>query len=127
MKSHYSINVDSPRNLVRITLSGFFDIATIQAFDRDRRPAFARLTCGPNQHLSLCDISQCNLQSQEAVAAFKVVMSDRSLFSRKLAVVTGSSLARMQARRILERDSISCFETEAAALAWLFEPETATA
>ncbi|MEC3910781.1 hypothetical protein U5A82_09945 [Sphingobium sp. CR2-8] len=46
-------------------------------------------------------------------------MSDQTLFSRKLAFITGSSLARMQARRILERDAVKCFETEAEALDWL--------
>lgn len=125
MRGNYHIAVEPERDLVRISLSGFFDIEAIQAFDRDRRPAFARLTCAANQHLCLCDISGCNLQSQEAVAAFKALMSDSSLFSRKLAFFTGSSLARMQARRILDRAAAAaCFETEAEAMNWLFAAES---
>ena len=127
MTGHYSIDVDPVRDLVHIRLSGFFDLATIAAFDRARRPAYARLTCGPNQQLTLCDISGCNLQSQEAVAAFRGVLAERSLFSRRLALLTGSSLARMQARRILDRDTVACFVEEADAMAWLFAPDPVVA
>lgn len=127
MKSHYSISVEPDCDLLLITLAGFFDNETIRAFDRDRRAAFALLTSEPNQHLAICNISRCNLQSQEAVAMFKKMLNDPSLFSRKLAFITGSSLAWMQARRILERDAVSCFETEAAARVWLFEAEGAPA
>ena len=45
--------------------------------------------------------------------------------SRRIAVVTGSSLARMQVRRILSRNDAAFFDAEEDAEAWLFEDRAA--
>lgn len=119
MTATFAIDVEPEHDLVHMTLSGFFDIATIMEFSAARRPAFARLTCPHNHHVVLLDISGCSLQSQEAVATFQKILDDRNMRSRKLAVVTGSSLSWMQARRIINRDGVTCFQTDEEARAWL--------
>lgn len=122
MRGKYTIEAEPAHDLVRMTLTGFFDIETIEAFGAARYPVIARLGCARNQHIVLLDISGCSLQSQEAVAAFQQVLGEGDIRSRKLAVVTGSSLAWMQARRILNRDELACFETEPEAMRWLLAP-----
>jgi hypothetical protein len=122
MRGSYTIEAEPAHDLVRMTLTGFFDIETIRAFGAARHPVIARLGCARNQHIVLLDISGCSLQSQEAVATFQQVLGEGDVRSRKLAVVTGSSLAWMQARRILNRDGLACFETEPEAMQWLLTP-----
>lgn len=118
MRGKFTIEAEPARNLIRMTLTGFFDIETIEAFSVTLYAAVARLGCAPNQHIVLCDISGCSLQSQAAVAAFQKVLSEGNR-SRRVAVVSGSSLAWMQARRILDRDELACFEMEPEAMQWL--------
>ena len=62
------------------------------------------------------------IQSQEVMAAFKTVVDDRFLASRRLAFITGGSAVGMQIRRIVrERTAVACFHGSAEAEAWLFE------
>lgn len=122
MRGSYTIEAEPAHDLIRMTLTGFFDIETIRAFGAARYPVIARLGCARNQHITLCDIAGCSLQSQESVAAFQQVLGEGDIRSRKLAMVTGSSLAWMQARRILNRDELACFDTEPEAMQWLLAP-----
>jgi hypothetical protein len=121
MPAQYQITTDVRRNLLRFELSGFFDHAVINRFLVDRAAAFAKLRCGPNQHLTLCDVSGCMIQSQEVFAGFRALFTQQETRSRRMAFVVGSSLARLQIRRLVEgRSDIGWFDTEAPAEAWLF-------
>ena len=111
--------VDVAHSLVRYTLSGFFDVAGVAAFEAQRRRGLATLRCGPNRHVTLLDVSGCRIQTQEVVARFADMLRDRRWAARALAIVVGSSIARMQLRRILDRDEIGWFATVAEAEAWL--------
>ena len=56
---------------------------------------------------------------QQIVTAFQDTM-DRPDNAWRLAVVTGGSLSRIQARRVAKRDNVAMFDTIAQAEAWLF-------
>ncbi|HYZ47835.1 MAG TPA: hypothetical protein VE567_02965 [Sphingomonas sp.] len=127
MSASYSIDVE-PWGFLRFTLEGFFDPETFQRFARDREAAFAKLTCAPNAHLTLVDVTQCQLQSQEVAAAFQKLMSDPHTRSRRIAFVFGASPTRLQVRRIAaHRDDVGLFNEETSAMAWLREPEARVA
>jgi len=123
MEGHYDITIDRQRGLLRIVLGGFFSLDDVARYSAAKNAALQKLGCGRNQHLTLCDVSACVLQSQEIVAAFQKMTDDPRYRSRRLAFVSGSSLSRMQIRRILTRDAAACFSNVAEAEAWLFEQE----
>ena len=120
MTATHDIRLDPVRKLLTLTLTGFFDPAEVATVRADIAAGIAKLGCAPNRHLTLVNISDSKLQAQESVAAFGAIIVDPRFMSRKLAIVVGSSLARMQVRRILLRDDAECFASETAARSWLF-------
>lgn len=120
MDAKYEIAAEPERDLVRMTMSGFFSLGDVARLDRERLGAYSRLTCRPNDHLTICDVSGMKIQSQDVVAAFTRMASDPRYASRKLAFVTGSSLARMQTRRVTDREDVAYFTDMREAESWLF-------
>ena len=121
MSAEFSITVDPARDLVRIRMSGFFSAEDIQRFLDARREAHAQLTCSPNQHLTLNDVRDMKIQSQEMVEAFRSMLASDSAFrSRRLAFVVSPTLARTQLVRAVDRRDARCFEDPWAAEAWLY-------
>ena len=123
MNGHFDITIDPARKLLRITLRGFFSAENVGEYLVAKNAALTRLNCRPNQHVTLVDVSASKLQSQDVVRAFQSTIADPRHQSRRIAIVTGSSLARMQVRRLLTRDNAGCFETIEEAEAWLIRPE----
>ncbi len=116
----YRIACEPERDLVRITMSGFFSVEQVQEFATARAEHYAQLRCPPNQHLTLCDASQMRIQTQEVVAAFARVVQIPEFRSRKLAIIVGSSLARIQTQRVSEREGVQLFRSVSDAEEWLF-------
>lgn len=75
MTPSYSVEVDASRDLVRITLSGFFNPADVNRFVEARDDAHRQLRCGKNEHLTLVDIREMQIQSQDIVEAFATMLS----------------------------------------------------
>ncbi|MES2054618.1 MAG: hypothetical protein V4564_01650 [Pseudomonadota bacterium] len=121
MNGTFSIDVDPSRDLIRIRMSGFFTPARIGDFLAARRAAHARLRCGPNQHVTINDLREMKIQSQDVVGHFHSVLADPAYRSRRLAFVVASSLARMQLIRAIGSRSAQCFTDPGEAEAWLFE------
>ena len=120
MTPSFAITLEPARCLMRITLGGFFDLQHVAALENDKLDALIRLGCRPNQHYTLVDVSACKLQPQDVFHAFQAAISDPRYMSRRIAFVTGGSLARMQVRRMLARNDAAFFDTVDAAEAWLF-------
>lgn len=118
---HFSVTTDPALHLLRVIMGGFFGINDVARLAEAHRIARLQLRCAPNQHLTLVDVSDCKLQAQEVVSAFQKMIGDPRYASRRLAFVTGSSLARMQVRRILTRPGTGLFDDVAQAEAWLLE------
>lgn len=123
MAGKFSFKTDRVRGLVRITMSGLYTLADVEAFLRAREKAHAALGCGPNQHLTLNDLRGMKIQSQEIVAAFRDMLADPEHRSRRLAFVAGPTLARSQLMRALQSRDARCFEDIATAEAWLLAEE----
>jgi hypothetical protein len=120
MTATHDIQLDPVRKLLTLTLTGFFDVSYVAIIREAIVEGIGKLGCPPNRHITLVNISDSKLQAQDSVAAFGAIIVDPRIMSRRLAVVVGTSLARMQIRRILKRDDAECFETVAAARLWLF-------
>lgn len=120
MSADFAIDVDATRDLVRIRMSGFFTPEDIDAFLAARAMAHTQLRCGPNQHLTLNDLSDMKIQSQDSVEMFRAMLADPAYRSRRLAFVIGRTLARTQLQRALDRRTARCFDDSWAAEAWLF-------
>lgn len=129
MAAHFTVRAEPSRDLIRITMAGFFAPADIQAFYDARAAEHARLTCGANQHVTLNDLTAMKVQSQDVVAAFQNLLGDPAYRSRRLAFVVDRTLARSQLMRALNGRTAKCFEDRVAAEKWLFahDPEMVAA
>jgi hypothetical protein len=119
MSAEYSIQVDPSRDLVRIRMSGFFTPADVEGFVVARAEAHRALTCRRNAHLTLNDIREMKIQSQEIVDAFRAMLAAPDYRSRRLAFIVSSTLARSQLGRALANRHAQCFEDPAEAERWL--------
>ena len=124
MQPNFSFKVEPDRNLVRIWLGGFFSPADVDAFVKERDRAHQRLSCGPNQHVTLVDIREMAIQPQESVAAFQQMLSNPTVASRRLAFIITRSLARMQLKRAAGSRDAAYFEIVEDAERWLFSNDT---
>lgn len=120
MSANFSFDVDVARDMVIITLGGFFSRADIEAFLAAREAAHAQLRCGPNEHVTLADVRDMKIQAQDIVAEWGNVLSGSAYRSRKLAFVQASTLARMQLKRAAAMRDVQYFTTIPDAEAWLF-------
>ncbi len=127
MPANFSIDVDPARSVVRITLGGFFGAADVTSFAQAQIKAYAALPKTAERHLTLCDISACKIQLQEVVDAFRRLLDDPALMSRRIAFVIGNSPAKMQIRRMVNRDTARAFERAEDAERWLLACETRAA
>ncbi len=120
MPSEFAIAADPLLGLIQIDMSGFFLEADIRAFEEARNEAHSQLRCGPNEHLTLVDIRSMQIQSQEAVAAFKQILDNPAYKSKRIAIVVSHTLARMQIERAaVDRDVMYFSEDLLVARKWL--------
>lgn len=125
MAASHSVDVD-PKGIVRYTLAGFFDPASLGALRAERTAKLPLLETPPNQHVTLVDVSRCAIQSQQALAILRGMLDDRRWQARRLAFVVGGALARMQVRRVVTTmPNVRWFDDLASAEAWLAEPDPA--
>lgn len=120
MQPNFAFDVEPDRNLVRIWLSGFFNPADVATFVKERDRAHQRLRCGPNEHVTLVDIREMAIQSQDSVTAFEQVLSNPAVKSRRLAFIITRSLSRMQIKRAAASRDAAYFENMEDAERWLF-------
>ncbi len=120
----FSIDLDTPRDLVRIRLFGFFSVEDIARFQAELLLAHRRLGCarkgGP---LTINDVSGMAIQGQDVVARWGTFLADPAHRSRRLAFVVGSALARMQLQRVIGDRDARVFTDPAEAEQWLFADE----
>ena len=119
MIANFSFDIDPAQRVVRIKLGGFFGADEVACFAEAQARAYAALPKGAAKHLTLCDISDCKIQLQEVVDGFRRLLEDPSLMARRIAFVTGNSPAKMQIRRMVNRDTARVFERAEEAECWL--------
>jgi hypothetical protein len=118
----YTFELDRTRGLLRIALSGFWSTETVRDFTADQQAAVAALGCARGAHLVLTDLSDFKIQTQEVVKLCKEFIDGARNSSRRLALVGGDGLARIQSKRVLGRDDMRMFDTVREAEQWLFSP-----
>ncbi len=119
MTPRMSFDVEPARDLVRITLTGFFTPDDVARFVAARDAAHAQLRCGPNAHATLVDMRAMQIQSQATVEAFQRVLGDPRMASRRLAFVVARSLARLQIKRAAAEREASFFTAIEDAEVWV--------
>ena len=121
MPASYAATAHPERDLLLLTLSGFFDLAGLADFDRARHAAHERLCCARNRHDTLIAGRELRLQAQDVVTPFRAMLAEPQTRARRIAFVTGAGAIRMQVRRIADRPDIRCFAGFADAETWLAE------
>ena len=127
MDANFSIQVGVGLSLVRITLRGFFEPADVARFVAARDLAHQQLRCGPNEHLTLVNITDMQIQSQESVIEFQRVLSTPETASKRIAFVVAKSLARSQIQRAAQARSAGYFQSTEEAEHWLLTGDAAAA
>jgi hypothetical protein len=125
MTATFSFEVEPDRDLVRISMGGFFHRADVAKFAEARRVAHQALRCPANAHLTINDLRGMGIQSQDMVDAFQEMLAAPEFRSRRLAFVVGYTLARAQAIRALESRDARWFDDPVKAEAWLFADDIA--
>lgn len=96
----YRITVDRATEVVEVTLGGMMPPDEVAAYIADvRRTLVAN---GLRHYAMVIDVSDCPIQSQDIVRSMGEHMASMPR-ARALAIVTGSSLARMQVRRLFKQ------------------------
>ena len=117
----FTIEVEPSRDLVRIRLSGFFSVDDVGRFQAELLLAHRRLGCGRRGGpLTINDISDMAIQSQDVVARWRAFIDDPAHRSRRLAFVVGTTLARMQLQRTINGRDAKVFTAADEAEQWLF-------
>ncbi len=119
MTGWFTVQVEREACLIRLTMGGFFESMTIVKMRSDLIQAISDLPCEANAHVTLCDIREMDIQTQERVGEFTKLVGGDAVRSRRLAFVTAKSLARMQAKRLTSRDGVEFFTDIVAAERWL--------
>jgi len=117
----YQIETDRRRNLIAVTLGGMLSVGEVAAYIAELRERFRaeRFTAG---YRILIDVDACCIQSQAMIEAMREHMVRFPKASR-IAMATGSSLARMQVKRLMTQPYARVFESRAEGLAWLVAPD----
>ncbi|WP_315762184.1 hypothetical protein [Sphingomonas sp. Y38-1Y] len=121
----YEIKVDAARGVVELTLGGMLSVEEVDEYIAALRAAFVanRLS----SYAMLIDVSDCPIQSQSTIAEMQRSMGPMPK-ARAIALVTGSSLARMQIRRLFTQDYARIVGSREEGLAWVvsgIEPASA--
>lgn len=106
--------------LIEATLSGFLDVEEVRRYADIVAPAIRKMVARHGRYVMLLDVSDCAIQSQDVVAAF-IQHAASVPRARRCAVVTGSSIIRMQVRRILQGPAMRMIADASIARAWLAE------
>ncbi len=93
----YDIRVDRAHSVIEVTLGGMMTTEEVASYIADLKRVF--VTDKLHDYAMVIDATDCPIQQQDIVQAMGVHMATMPK-ARALAIVTGSSLARMQIRRL---------------------------
>jgi hypothetical protein len=116
----YTIEIQEDPPLLRIALSGFWTLATFNAFLEESGQAVQSLMARHGRFDMLSDCRDFSVQGPEVSAAFLDLKQASTVASgNRIAVYTPSALGRIQAERLLGNPDCKIFASETAALEWL--------
>lgn len=113
----YRIAVDGRRGFVEVTLGGMLSVEETATYINDLRRAYVvnKLRA---PYSMIVDVSACNIQAQDMIKAMGEHMASMPK-AKAIAIVTGSSLARMQIRRLFTQPYARIVATKEEARAWV--------
>ncbi|QNA85126.1 hypothetical protein G4G27_14825 [Sphingomonas sp. So64.6b] len=120
----FTIRIDALRKYVEICLLGLWDEVTAKRFDHELRrllPALTKGGCPIGEQNTLFDSTGYAVQAQDVTTHLAGMAADRSIGSRRIAVLVSSTLSKLQTRRIAPGYGV--FDDRAEAMTWLFEPD----
>lgn len=126
MSAEFVISVDPTRNLLRITLGGFFERDEFVRFKAALLDAHRQLPCRANTHRALTDIRDMKIQSQEMVQAFQQLLAAPEHQAARTGFIVASSLARTQLVRAVDKREVRYFQNADEAEAWILAEEIDT-
>jgi len=112
----FEIQVDRAHNLIEATLSGMMTIEEVDVYVAELKKLFVahRLRA----YSMVIDVTRCPIQHQEMIQAMGSHMATMPK-ADALAVVVGSSLARMQVRRLFTQPYARIVATIEEGRAWV--------
>ncbi|MGH6613721.1 STAS/SEC14 domain-containing protein [Sphingomonas sp.] len=131
MTTSYNFDYDAHRRFLKLTLSGLWDRATLDAFQREAAALLSKVekaSRGDRSGRILIDVRGYAVQSQEIADEVSVFIPTYGVLAERIAVIwSQSTLQKMQMRRLLASDKVHFVMSEEEALAWLFEVPLAKA
>lgn len=114
----YEVKVDKPRALIEVRLGGMMTVEEVGAYIAELQRVF--IANRLRTYVMVIDVSACPIQSQDMIAAMGTHMAKMPK-ARALAVITGSSLAKMQVRRLFTQPYTRVVTTRSDGLAWVLQ------
>ena len=112
----YDIQIDRRHNLLEATLSGMMTVDEVSAYVADLKRAFVMNKL--RSYSMVIDVTNCPIQQQSMVQAMGSHMATMPK-AKALAIVVGSSLARMQVRRLFTQPYARIVATIEEGRAWV--------
>lgn len=117
----YDISVDPSRRMLSMTMRGFWDMTTFEAFAKAFSQALRQLHRMGGCELALVDGSEFSVQSRDVLMRFGEVMRENEPYlAKRTASIVATELNRLQATRVGEVLNRRDFSNRADAEAWLF-------
>lgn len=117
----YDVTADTRRHLLSITLRGFWDMTTLEAFEAEFEKALRTLHRKGGCEIALVDGSEFAVQSKEVLERFEQMMrANAPYLAKRTASVVPAELNRLQAARVTDMLTRRDFYSRADAEAWLF-------
>ncbi len=117
----FHIEIDDRIGLMDVRLSGLMSIEEVRRYIAELGSAFVRHQMRAG-YLMRVDVSLAMLQSQAVIAALQDQIAHFPK-ARRIAIVTGDSLVRIQVRRVMTQSYARMFTTAGEGLVWLLSPE----
>lgn len=125
-EANFTITMEPNKRLLQISMRGYWNEATLSAYDSKVREAAARMEaagCPRNVILALVDTRGANVQSQQLLAEYRERFSQADRQPARLATVVSSMLFKLQVERVaLPNQRI--FHDHDVALDWLLDDDT---
>jgi hypothetical protein len=123
MTPSHTISADLDRSEVHFAIGGYWDVAGMQSFLAALGEAAKPLIKSGKPFSALGDLREFMPQDRDTSNAIRDSISAGTRNGlRRFAVISASSLVRMQYRRIAQSVDVEFFDTMAEATAWLRRP-----
>lgn len=115
-----TVSANAPKKLLVVEVSGFLNKEEVVEFEQRKLEAAQSISYGDTlEYDVLIDTTQCMIQSQDVVTAFRDLIAHAPHKAKRIAVIQAETLARLQLQRILARDDVKIVECRDEAMAWL--------